>query len=134
MRSDAPYQQALKTAVLKYLAICGGGNNNGKPLKDSFGAVCDFCLTGEEWVKQLDPDGDGKVSKSEFKAPPDLKVSTLDKNGDHYISTDEGHQRSASPPRRSWRSERLISLPHSETLTCLRKFLLFFAVSQSSTR
>jgi hypothetical protein len=90
--------------------------------------------TGEGWVKQLDPDGDGKASKSEFKVPPDLKVSTLDKNGDHYISTDEGHQRSASPPRRSWRSERLISLPHPETLTCLRKFLLFFAVSQSSTR
>jgi hypothetical protein len=53
--------------------------------------------TGKEWVEHLDKDGDGKVSKSEFKGPADLKFSTLDKNGDNYITEDEAP--TGPPPR-----------------------------------
>ncbi len=47
---------------------------------------------GQRFVKRLDKDGDGKVSRSEFDGPPD-QFDILDKNGDGYLEADE-----APPP------------------------------------
>lgn len=40
------------------------------------------------FIKRLDKDGDGKVSKSEFDGPKN-QFSSFDKNGDGYIAGDE---------------------------------------------
>jgi hypothetical protein len=49
---------------------------------------------GERFVRRLDRNGDGKVSRSEFDGPKH-HFSHLDKDGDGYLSTDE-----APPPPR----------------------------------
>ena len=61
------------------------GNQNGQKnpqpqQKRSIGA--------NKFINQLDEDGDGKVSKSEFKGPPN-RFSDFDKNNDGYISEEE---------------------------------------------
>jgi len=50
--------------------------------------------TAADFVKRLDKDNDGKVSKSEFDGPAE-HFSRLDKNSDGYISKDEAP---AGPP------------------------------------
>ena len=48
------------------------------------------------FVRRLDKDGDGKVSKAEFDGP-DHHFDRLDRNSDGYLSGDEAPQ---GPPRR----------------------------------
>ncbi|MCP4376709.1 MAG: hypothetical protein GY794_11110 [bacterium] len=49
------------------------------------------------FVKRLDKNGDGKVSKSEFDGPS-RHFSVLDKNSDGYLSEDEAPK--GPPPGR----------------------------------
>jgi len=51
---------------------------------------------GDDFVRRLDKNGDGKVSKSEFDGPAE-HFSRLDRNGDGYISAEEAPQ---GPPQR----------------------------------
>ena len=54
--------------------------------------------SGEDFVRRLDRDGDGKVSKNEFDGPA-RHFHTLDRNGDGYLSSDEAPQ--GPPPDRN---------------------------------
>lgn len=53
--------------------------------------------SGGDFVRRLDRNGDGKVSKSEFDGPAE-HFSHLDRNGDGYISAEEAPQ--GPPPGR----------------------------------
>jgi len=53
--------------------------------------------SGDDFVRRLDKNGDGKVSKSEFDGPAE-HFSQLDRNGDGYISVEEAPQ--GPPPGR----------------------------------
>lgn len=53
-------------------------------------------MSGAEFVKRLDKDGDNKVSQAEFDGPSE-HFSQLDKNRDGYLSADEAP--SGPPPR-----------------------------------
>jgi hypothetical protein len=55
---------------------------------------------GKGFVKRLDKDGDGKVSKKEFDGPKH-HFDKLDRNGDGFLSEDE-----SPPPRRSRNRKR----------------------------
>ena len=56
--------------------------------------------SGGDFVRRLDRNGDGKVSKSEFDGPAE-HFSYFDRNGDGYISTEEALQ--GPPPVRERR-------------------------------
>jgi hypothetical protein len=56
--------------------------------------------SGGDFVRRLDRNGDGKVSKSEFDGPAE-HFSYFDKNGDGYISVEEAPQ--GPPPGREQR-------------------------------
>jgi Protein of unknown function (DUF1566)/EF hand len=62
----------------------GGRQGEGRP-------------SGDDFVRRLDRNGDGKVSRSEFDGPAN-HFSHLDRNGDGYISREEAAK--APPPRR----------------------------------
>jgi hypothetical protein len=51
----------------------------------------------DRFIRRLDRDGDGKVSKSEFDGPPQ-HFRDFDRNGDGYIDASEAP--SGPPPRR----------------------------------
>jgi Protein of unknown function (DUF1566)/EF hand len=53
--------------------------------------------SGEDFVRRLDRNGDGKVSKDEFDGPPE-HFKHLDRDGDGFISAKEAAK--APPPRR----------------------------------
>ena len=59
--------------------------------------------SAEEFIKRLDKDGDGKVSKTEFDGPSE-HFTKFDKNGDGYISEDEVP--SGPPPRDGKKSRK----------------------------
>ncbi len=50
---------------------------------------------GGRFIKRLDKNGDGKVSKREFDGP-DHHFDRLDKNSDGYLDADEA---ASGPPR-----------------------------------
>ena len=54
--------------------------------------------SGEDFVRRLDRNGDGKVSKQEFDGP-DKHFRRLDRNRDGYLSSDEAPQ--GPPPNRN---------------------------------
>ena len=54
--------------------------------------------SGEDFVRRLDRNGDGKVSKSEFDGPA-RHFRTLDRDRDGYLSTDEAPQ--GPPPNQN---------------------------------
>ncbi|MBT7068808.1 MAG: hypothetical protein HN919_21110 [Verrucomicrobia bacterium] len=56
--------------------------------------------TAADFIKRLDKDGDGKVSKDEFDGP-DKHFTELDKNEDGYITEDEAP--TGPPPREGGR-------------------------------
>ncbi|NIP24068.1 MAG: hypothetical protein GWN67_10745 [Phycisphaerae bacterium] len=56
--------------------------------------------SGGDFVRRLDRNGDGKVSKSEFDGPAE-HFSDFDRNGDGYISANEAPQ--GPPPGRERR-------------------------------
>jgi hypothetical protein len=49
------------------------------------------------FIKRLDKNGDGKVSRDEFDGPPD-RFGDFDRNGDGFVTADEAP---AAPPRRN---------------------------------
>ncbi|WP_372809073.1 hypothetical protein [Pontiella sp.] len=51
--------------------------------------------SGADFVKRLDKDGDGKVSKGEFDGPAKI-FAELDRNGDGFLAADEAP--SGPPP------------------------------------
>ena len=51
----------------------------------------------QRFIKRLDKNGDGKISKAEFDGPA-RHFRTLDRNGDGFLSTDEAPK--GPPPRR----------------------------------
>ena len=60
--------------------------------------------SGEQFVRRLDRDGDGKVSRKEFDGPA-WDFGRLDRSGDGYLSAEEAPrgpppQRQGPPPRR----------------------------------
>jgi hypothetical protein len=59
--------------------------------------------SGRDFVRRLDRDGDGKISRREFDGPPD-HFSRLDKNSDDYLTTDEAPQ--GPPPSQGNRRRR----------------------------
>jgi Protein of unknown function (DUF1566)/EF hand len=60
-------------------------------------------LQSDHFIKRLDKNGDGKVSKSEFDGPS-RHFSHIDKNRDGYISSDEAS--SSPPPNRNNRDSQ----------------------------
>jgi len=54
-------------------------------------------LSGDDFIRGLDRNGDGKVSRREFNGPPD-QFNRLDKDSDGYLSAEEASQ---GPPPRS---------------------------------
>ncbi len=56
--------------------------------------------SGDDFVRRLDRDGDGKVSRQEFDGPGE-HFQRLDKNRDGYLSSDEAPQ--GPPPNRNHR-------------------------------
>jgi hypothetical protein len=61
---------------------------------------------GAHWVRRLDTDGDGRVSRSEFDGPP-AHFRDFDRDGDGFIVPDEaptgpppGRGGTGGPPRR----------------------------------
>lgn len=61
-----------------------GQNRNGQPMAGRG-------QSGEDFVRRLDRDGDGKVSRQEFDGP-DEQFPILDKNKDGYLSSNEAPQ------------------------------------------
>jgi hypothetical protein len=53
-------------------------------------------VSGEQWVRRLDRDGDGKVSRREWDGPA-RHFGDFDRNGDGFLSADEAP---AGPPQR----------------------------------
>jgi hypothetical protein len=66
----------------------------GRPIRPGGGVGG---ASGARFVRRLDRDGDGKVSRKEFDGPPH-DFGRLDRNGDGYITEDEAPQ--GPPPRR----------------------------------
>jgi len=54
--------------------------------------------SGADFIRRLDKNGDGKISKQEFDGPPE-HFQILDRNGDGYLSEDEAPQ--GPPPDRN---------------------------------
>lgn len=59
--------------------------------------------SGADWVRRLDRDGDGRVSRREFDGPA-IHFDQFDRNHDGYISSDEAP--TGPPPRRDARGAR----------------------------
>ena len=59
--------------------------------------------SGDDFVRRLDHDGDGKVSRGEFDGPNE-RFARFDKNGDGFLSSNEAPQ--GPPPDRNRRPQR----------------------------
>jgi len=84
MREYTINSRSIVIAATAIILSCGGvvmakDDSQGQPPKDASAA---------DFIKRLDKDGDGKVSKVEFDGP-DEHFTKSDKNKDGYISEDE---------------------------------------------
>lgn len=93
------YPNKIKVKQLKVENIRSGRRHAGQEQQPAmgFGERPGAPGGGKQFIRHLDKDGDGKVSRAEFDGPPD-RFDVHDRNHDGYLSEEEAPQ--GPPPGR----------------------------------